>query len=206
MLSPAILTPFLKTDQIDSLQAFNEFAIREPDESEQTGAFLAPFWDMSAEPGGSSRCLYVHFCFPCAAGDVAERVFGPQSYAYYVDCCCGGLVGMYFGFYAVPWACTRTQLRVQDRIRGTYDNDCCAAFWFPCCVLAQELNHLDIRDARRAAAAAAAGFTTEVSSVDMKSMDEINSSSEEIGCAHTARSVLPLRGALTTGFAKDPQL
>jgi len=162
------LTPFLEHEKLRSFSYF----LPEPD-SPIPGKWEASFWDMSAAPGGTTRCLYVHFCFPCASGDIAHRVTG--SNGYYVDCICGGLVGMvstlsssrrdrmcltcfepilfsalqYFGFYSVPWACTRSRLRARDGIPGSYDSDCCSITWCPFCYLAQALNHLDIVDERR---------------------------------------------------------
>ena len=160
------LTPFLEHEKLLSFSYF----LPEPD-SPIPGKWEASFWDMSAAPGGATRCLYVHFCFPCASGDIAHRVTG--SNGYYVDCICGGLVGMvscprkflcltcfgrfeipfsslqYFGFYSVPWACTRSRLRARDGIPGSYDSDCCSITWCPFCYLAQALNHLDIVDERR---------------------------------------------------------
>ena len=104
------------------------------------GQWLASFWDMEAGPGNRDRCFYVHFC-PClAAGEVAKRLGG--SYA--LDCCFGGVGGLYVGYYPCVWAFTRTKLRMQFGIAGNW----CSDFWlialFPCCYLAQALNHLDI--------------------------------------------------------------
>jgi hypothetical protein len=47
----------------------------------KVGKWLSGFWDTCGEPGGCSRCMYAHCCWPCAAGTVAERTGGR-----YVQC------------------------------------------------------------------------------------------------------------------------
>ena len=105
------------------------------------GAWLAPLCEMSAPPGGCNRCLYVHFCWPCAAGEVAERV----GRSYMLDFCCGGPWCCYYGVYGICWGLTRSQLRNRDNIAGSAVEDCCLATCCPPCYLAQALNHLDIK-------------------------------------------------------------
>lgn len=61
---------------------------------------------------------------------------------------------------------TRSRLRARDGIPGSYDEDCCAITWFPCCYLAQALNHLDILDSRVEAAEAAAAQSSARSRLD----------------------------------------
>lgn len=93
------LTPFLDHDKLRSFSHFDPEAdaasIASLPSVGKVGKWEADFWDMSAAPGGTTRCLYVHFCFPCAAGDIAHRVTG--SHGYWIDCICGGLAGSYFG-------------------------------------------------------------------------------------------------------------
>lgn len=58
------------------------FAITTASQAQPPGTWLAPFWNMDAEPGGTSRCLYVHCCWPCASGDIASRI----GRSYFFEC------------------------------------------------------------------------------------------------------------------------
>lgn len=107
------------------------------------GAWLASFWEMHAAPGGTDRCLYVHACWPCAAGDVAKRV----GLYYTWDCLLGGLIGMLLtSTYFVCFGYTRSVLRGKFDIPGNLLMDSIATCLFPCCFLAQSLNHLDLAE------------------------------------------------------------
>ena len=130
-------------------------------ESATAAGWEADLWSMHAPPGGASRCLCVHLLWPCAAGEIAARVdAGPPHSArarYCVDAVCGGVFGCFFCFYCLPWALTRSRLRARDGIDGSCAEDLLVTLCLPPCYLAQALNHLDTRDAARAAAAQAAG-------------------------------------------------
>lgn len=45
--------------------------------------------DLCAEPGGLPLCCYVHFCQPCAAGDVATAA----GRDYFCSCCVAPVLG-----------------------------------------------------------------------------------------------------------------
>ena len=128
-------------------------------ESAASAGWEADLCTMHALPGGTNRCLCVHLLWPCAAGEVAARVdAGPPHSAhtrYLVDAVCGGVCGCFFCFYCLPWALTRSRLRARDGIDGSILQDVLVTLCLPPCYLAQALNHLDTRDAARAAAAAA---------------------------------------------------
>lgn len=112
------------------------------------GEWHASFWEMEDAPGGHDRCLYVHVCWCLAAGEVAKRTGGSYS----LDCCLGGVAGMYIGFYPCCWGLTRARLRALHGIPGSLPADVCATALFPCCYLAQALNQLDVADGISAAA------------------------------------------------------
>jgi hypothetical protein len=99
---------------------------------------------------------------------VAQRTGG----SYGVDCALGTL-GCFFALplYGVCYGMTRHRLRQQQHIAGSAVADCCLATLLPPCVLAQELNHLDLASSQAALAlrsspaqraAAAAEIPTEV--------------------------------------------
>ena len=111
--------------------------------------WATPLCDMSAWPGGRPRCLYVHFCWPCAAGDVAVRV----GRSYWWDCVCGGFLGIATCTNGLCWGVTRTHLREQHKIPGLELLDIAVTSLFPCCYLAQALNHLQVMDMRQSGAA-----------------------------------------------------
>ena len=81
-------------------------------------------------------------CVYCLAGDVAQASDG----SYVCDCCLAALVGYPF----ICWAMTRGRIRERDEIPGNCCFDLVETLLCPCCVLIQELNHLDIRREERA--------------------------------------------------------
>jgi Cys-rich protein (TIGR01571 family) len=101
--------------------------------------WLSDFWDIRGAPGGDARCLYTHFCWCLAAGDVADKVGG--SYA--LDCGVG-FFGMYWCIYWIPFGLTRTRLRTAHGIEGSLMEDFLATACCPCCYLSQALNHLEL--------------------------------------------------------------
>jgi hypothetical protein len=132
------------------MDAYNR-ALAAQDEAATLAGWQAPLWDMGAPPGGAHRCLYVHVCWPCAAGDIAARTHGVWA----IDAICGGVLGCFFCFYCVPWALTRQRLRNADSIDGNLACDCLVTTALPPCYLAQALNHMELRDSARTAAALA---------------------------------------------------
>lgn len=120
------------------------------------GRWLAPLCDMTAHPGGMDRCVYVHLCWPLAAGEVAQRTGGN----YVVDCCVGGVFGFGYMFSCLVWSTTRTRLRALHGIPGDVAEDCVVTGLLPCCYLAQALNHLDLVDMAAGGAASASAPST----------------------------------------------
>ena len=89
-----------------------------------------------------------HCCWPCLAGEVAERTGG----SYLVDCFCGGILAFFYCANGIFWGPTRTRLRHKHNIPGSCTEDvvvttCCCP-----CYLTQSLNHLDLADAAAKAA------------------------------------------------------
>jgi Cys-rich protein (TIGR01571 family) len=111
------------------------------------GAWHTSFWALEALPGGHDRCLFVHLCWCMAAGEIAKRTGGSYS----LDCCLGGIAGMYVGF-PVCFGVTRARLRAQHGIPGSLAADICLTAVCPCNYLAQALNQLDVADGVTAAA------------------------------------------------------
>ncbi len=108
------------------------------------GRWQSDLCDMAGAPGGTDRCLYVHLCWPLAAGEVAQRTGGN----YFLDCCIGGTLGFAYAFSCFIWAPSRARLRTLHGIPGSLLEDVAVTALLPCCYLAQALNHLDIVDAR----------------------------------------------------------
>ena len=106
--------------------------------------WAAPLCAMDAFPGGRARCVYVHFCFCCAAGDIALKV----NRDYFYDCFCGGVVGLATCTNGICWGTTRTMLREKYRIPGLEVLDIAVVTALPCCYLAQALNHVEIMEMR----------------------------------------------------------
>ena len=124
----------------------------------QPREWRAPFWDMSAPPGGEARCLAAHVCFICLAGEVAERTGG----SYFFDGILGGTVGCITCAYMPMWALTRYRLRQRLGIRGNPLGDLIVAGCCPPCYLAQSLNELDIAAGRLPPSALGVFSTTAV--------------------------------------------
>ena len=121
-----------------------------PDKTRAEGIWHSPLNDCGG--GCTERCLYTHFLFCCAAGEIASRIPGPPpggfsnlccGNAYATDCCLGGLLGCGFCFNCIVWAPTRSRMRMVYNIPGSSLADHIITFLFPTCFLVQGLNHLD---------------------------------------------------------------
>ena len=110
----------------------------------------ADLLDMAAAPGGASRCVLAHVCWPCLAGEVAERTGG----SYLLDGLVCGTFGCVYCVYWIPWTLTRARLRARLGIAGSLAEDCVVAGILSPCYLTQALNELDFADGGAGARAA----------------------------------------------------
>jgi Cys-rich protein (TIGR01571 family) len=102
---------------------------------EAGGGWRAGLCDMTAQPGGCSRCLAVHlvWCWPAAV--IAQRTGGSAVLDGLLAgcvCCC---LTTPFCFYAPFWAETRGRLRAAHGIPGSLSEDCAVACLLPPCAL-----------------------------------------------------------------------
>ena len=145
-----LIDPFRFTS-VRNLGSMNSSAVRAVLSHTGEPGWVASLLDMAAPPGGTGRCVYVHFCFCCAAGDVAARVGRP----YLVDCLFGGIFGLATCTNGLCWGPTRAMVREHyGNVPGHLLVDIAATTLLPCCYLAQSLNHMDLLEAARASSAA----------------------------------------------------
>lgn len=140
---------------VQGMEMFFMFTYDVPNKSLPAGTWGTPLSSFDGPPGGCDRCLWTHFCWPFAAGEVAQGIPGPPSLscatrevccgnAYGADCCLGGVAGCALCLYCLLWGKTRTRLRRAYNIPGSEFADHCITLLFPTCYLTQALNHLQM--------------------------------------------------------------